>query len=43
MKNIALLGLVLGFISLSLAACQNTFHGFGRDMETNGQKIQKSI
>jgi predicted small secreted protein len=39
-KNIFLGVLVCGFAML--AGCDNTMSGFGKDMQQNGQKIQKS-
>ncbi len=37
---------LLGFIVLSaslLAGCEHTASGFGQDMQSNGQAIQKSV
>jgi predicted small secreted protein len=39
-KNLFLGTLVFGFTLL--AGCENTVSGFGKDMQTNGQKIEKS-
>lgn len=44
MKNI-IKNLFLGTLLVSftmLVGCENTVNGFGRDMQQNGQKIQKS-
>ncbi len=39
-KNVFLGSLLISFVSL--AGCENTLNGFGRDMQQNGQKIEKS-
>lgn len=34
--------LILGFLLL-VSGCDNTINGFGKDMQENGQKIEKSV
>ena len=34
---------LVGLSVLGLAACENTFHGAGRDMERAGEAVQESV
>ena len=34
--------LLVGLIVLVLAGCNNTVQGFGKDMQQNGQEVEKS-
>jgi predicted small secreted protein len=33
---------ILAMLVLLLAGCNNTMSGFGKDMQQNGQKVEKS-
>jgi predicted small secreted protein len=41
MKTNILLSLLVGVLTLSAIGCKNTAHGFGKDMEEAGEKIQE--
>lgn len=34
---------LLAFSVIGLSACENTFHGAGRDMERAGEAVQESV
>ena len=35
--------LLLNFLLILASGCQHTVEGFGKDMQQNGQEVQKSV